>query len=73
MVLTGSGPSRHHKYPQSKTIQEILVHVLAYAYGKCYKLPATLARQTVQTQIRLLLKKQSDQGLPSLLLLTRVM
>ena len=31
-----------------------------------HQLPAKTPRQTVQTQIRLLLKKQSDQGLPCL-------
>ena len=41
-------------------------------YGKCSKISNTSClpkrpRQTVQTQIRLLLKKQSDQGLPHLL------
>ena len=41
-------------------------------YGKCLKISNTSclskrARQTEQTQIRLLLKKQSDQGLPCLL------
>ena len=42
-------------------------------YSKCYKILITScllksSRQTVQTQIRLLLKKQSDQGLPCFLL-----
>ena len=42
-------------------------------YGKCSKILNTSCmlkqpRQTGQTQIRLLLKKQSDQGLPCLLL-----
>ena len=41
-------------------------------YGKCSKMSKSSClpkrpRQTVQTQIRLLLKKQSDQGLPCLL------
>ena len=40
-------------------------------YGKCSKISNTShlpkkPSQTVQTQIRLLLKKQSDQGLPCL-------
>ena len=39
------------------------------SYGKCSKISNTScllkkSRQTVQTQIRLLLKKQSDQDLP---------
>ena len=43
-----------------------------YMYGKCSKISNTSClpnrpRQTRQTQIRLLLKKQSDQCLPSLL------
>ena len=42
-------------------------------YGKCSKISNTIClpkrpRQTGRTQIRLLLKKQSDQGLPYLLL-----
>ena len=41
-------------------------------HGKCSKISNTRClpkrpRQTVQTQIRLLLQKQSDQGLPCLL------
>ena len=45
----------------------------AYIYGKCSKILNTNClqkkpRQTGQTQIRLLLQKQSDQGLPYLLL-----
>ena len=44
-----------------------------YMYGKCSKisntscLPKKRLRQTGQTQIRLLLEKQSDQGLPCFL------
>ena len=38
------------------------------SYGKCSKSwLQKRSRQTVQTQIRLLLKKQSDQALPCLL------
>ena len=36
-------------------------------YGKCSKILTKLLRQTVQTQARLLLMKQSDQGLPCFL------
>ena len=47
------------------------IHVIPMIYSKCSKIFNTSClsrrpRQTVQTQIRLLLKKQSDQGLPCL-------
>ena len=46
-------------------------------YGRCFKNTGCLpkiCRQTVQIQIRLILKEQSDQGLPYLLLiLTRIL
>ena len=43
-----------------------------YIYGKCFKISNTSclqkrSRQTAQTQVRLLLRNRSDQGLPCLL------
>ena len=48
------------------------VQIFLYIYGRCSKIFNTSClpkrpKRTVQTQIRLLLKKQSDQGLPCLL------
>ena len=39
----------------------------AAQYSKCSKIPNKNSRKTGQTQIRLLLKKHPDQGLPCLL------
>ena len=49
-----------------------VVYRIVKKYGKCSKILNTSSlpkrsRQTGQTQIRLLLKKQSDQGFPCLL------
>ena len=51
---------------------------ILFVYGKCSKISNITCRpkrprQTGQTQIRLLLKKQSDQGLACLLFLTRIL
>ena len=58
-----------------KTVTSISLSLLNYVYGKlkCSKISINswlhkkVDGQTVQTQIRLLLKKQSDQGLHCLL------
>ena len=50
----------------------IIIEDLSVSYGKCSKISSNSflgkrPMQTVQTQIRLHLKKQSDKGLPCLL------
>ena len=61
-------------FPQKVIIQCSKLSRHSYiCYGKCSKILNTSclpnwSRQTVQTQIRLLLEKQSDQGLLCLLL-----
>ena len=60
-----------------------LFEILAFkflnsSYDKCFKISNTSCllkrpRQTVQSQIRQLLKKQSDLGLPCLLILTNIL
>ena len=53
-------------------LQTNITEYLRVSYGKCSKILSNSflgkrPMQTVQTQIRLHLKKQSDQGLPCLL------
>ena len=50
-------------------VKKVLQMTFSLNYSKCFKTSNTSClkkrpRQTVQTQIRLLLKKQSDQGFP---------
>ena len=63
-IPNGSSVNMMRSVKHSKKMVN-LVHVM---YGKCSKIPNTSClpnrhRQTALTQIRLLLKKQSDQGL----------
>ena len=53
-----------YKQPEQTYKVIYMVNVLKFEHSLSVNRPG----QTVQTQIRLLLKKQSDQGLPCLLL-----
>ena len=78
MFLLWKGFNRYWNMIAHKVIQanvfiwKVQGYTRKWYYGKCSKILNTSclskrARQIEQTQIRLLLKKQSDQGLPCLL------
>ena len=67
------------KLPVEPKAQAAGSNIIIKVYGKCFNVLTQVAcqkgiyRQTVQTQIRLLLKKQPHQGLPCLLIQTSIL